>query len=443
MRKWIIVVWLLSLIGVPVYGATDNTAYTTKDLQSSYSIKNYIERNNGGDYRIIIAMSGGGTRAAALAYGVLKALRAETLPRRSHESLLSEVDVISSVSGGSFTAAYYGLYGEKIFSDFEDDFLYYDVDSDLYSILLSPSRWFSSQGRTENAIEYYQDKLFPNATFADLQKADGPLVIINASDLGNSVRFSFLQEFFDPLCSELSNYPIANAVAASSAVPVVFNPVVLENHDTCDTSKNKFLDNDFRGISEITRSTLHGLLGYRGDKKNKKYIHLVDGGITDNLGLLSLYDTSEIAGGHDVIIGKDNRKPSSHYVLISIDATAVPENAINLSTDEPSIGDTVSLMSNIQFLRYNTSTRKLIKEWVEEYVEVAAKQGDKVEPYIININLSEMAILDNKRRKFLNNIPTALTLEKEQVDELILEGYTQLQNHPDFTRFRNDISQAK
>jgi NTE family protein len=61
---------------------------------------------------LILAFSGGGTRAAAFAYGVLEELAATPVvlggrPRR----LLDEVDLISAVSGGSFTAAYYGLYG--------------------------------------------------------------------------------------------------------------------------------------------------------------------------------------------------------------------------------------------------------------------------------------------------------------------------------------------
>ena len=37
--------------------------------------------------------------------------------------VLDEIDAISAVSGGSFTAAYYGVFGEKLFSDYEKVFL--------------------------------------------------------------------------------------------------------------------------------------------------------------------------------------------------------------------------------------------------------------------------------------------------------------------------------
>ncbi len=52
--------------------------------------------------------------------------------------LLDEVDGISSVSGGSFTAAYYGLFGDRIFIDFEEKFLKRDVQSVAYKSGLVP-----------------------------------------------------------------------------------------------------------------------------------------------------------------------------------------------------------------------------------------------------------------------------------------------------------------
>ena len=83
--------------------------------------------------------------------------------------------------------------------------------------------------------------MFHNKTFADMQRQDGPLILINASDLGYGVRFSFIQEYFNLLCSDIESYPVARAVTASSAVPVLFNPVVLENYAGCDQDKLEWL----------------------------------------------------------------------------------------------------------------------------------------------------------------------------------------------------------
>ena len=69
---------------------------------------------------MFVTFSGGGTRAAALSYGVLEELaKTEVVIDGKKRRLLDEVDVMSSVSGGSFTAAYYGLFGDRIFQDFE------------------------------------------------------------------------------------------------------------------------------------------------------------------------------------------------------------------------------------------------------------------------------------------------------------------------------------
>lgn len=75
---------------------------------TNYSIHKTITSHRSNDVTVVLAFSGGGTRAAALAYGVLEALRDTriTLDGES-QRLLDEVDLISSVSGGSFTAAYF------------------------------------------------------------------------------------------------------------------------------------------------------------------------------------------------------------------------------------------------------------------------------------------------------------------------------------------------
>ena len=106
-------------------------------------------------------------------------------------TLLDAISAISSVSGGSFTSAYYGLYGDRLFADFEERFLRRDVEAALLRGLLNPLRWFSSRGRTDMAVAYYQESLFGEATFADLMRKDSPLILINTSDLGSGARFSF------------------------------------------------------------------------------------------------------------------------------------------------------------------------------------------------------------------------------------------------------------
>src|SRR5215471_2955899 len=66
---------------------------------------------------VLLSFSGGGKRSAAFGYGVLKGLRdfPVTVGGRQNR-LLDEIDMMASVSGGTFPAAYYALHRDKIFS---------------------------------------------------------------------------------------------------------------------------------------------------------------------------------------------------------------------------------------------------------------------------------------------------------------------------------------
>jgi len=75
---------------------------------------------------VVCIFSGGGTRAAAFSYGALEKIK-EVHIDEGH-TMLDLADVISSVSGGSFTAAYYALHHEKAFQDFPDRFLYANTE---------------------------------------------------------------------------------------------------------------------------------------------------------------------------------------------------------------------------------------------------------------------------------------------------------------------------
>jgi len=58
-----------------------------------------------------------------------------------------------------------------------------DVEGDLKKSVINLFHCFGRKGRTQRAIEYYQDTLFHNATFADMISPDRPIIVINAVDL--------------------------------------------------------------------------------------------------------------------------------------------------------------------------------------------------------------------------------------------------------------------
>ncbi len=254
---------------------------------------------------VFLAFSGGGTRAAAFAYGALKELsETEIELGGKRRRLVDEVDVISSVSGGSFSAAYYGLYGDRIFRDFEADFLRRDVEGELIARLFWPPNWFrlasGTYGRSDLAAAYYDEILFEGATFRDFLRPTAPALVINATDLATGSRFGFTQLYFDLLCADLKRYPVSRAVAASSAVPVLLSPITLRNYTPqCDYRPPAWLEQALHNPEDPRRrAEARDLLSYE-DPEKRRYVHLVDGGIADNLGLrgafqlVSLQDDTE------------------------------------------------------------------------------------------------------------------------------------------------------
>src|SRR6266550_8876839 len=120
----------------------ENARIEHYDPQSGYRFRNLSHPGNSDSLQVFLAFSGGGTRAAALSYGVLEELaRTQIVWEGQHRRLLDEVDYISAVSGGSFTAAYYALYGDRIFDDFENKFLNQNVQGQLMGRMGSPLYW--------------------------------------------------------------------------------------------------------------------------------------------------------------------------------------------------------------------------------------------------------------------------------------------------------------
>ena len=210
---------------------------------------------------VCLSFSGGGARAGAMAYGVVRAL-AETQLDGGDRSLLDEVDVISAASGGSFPAAYLAAFGPRAFlNDFREEVLFRDLGmASFWRVALCPyqlvricSPWFN---RSEIAEEVYEG-IFGTKTYADLHRQGRPFVVLNATDMVRGSRFEFTQDQFDGLRSSLGRVSLTRALAASSAFPVLLTPVAFRDHTPEDS---------------------------------ERYVHLIDGGIVDNLGLGQLLE---------------------------------------------------------------------------------------------------------------------------------------------------------
>jgi len=434
---WLWLIPLLLLQGCATLYKPQNQSITAIDNAKGYRL---VDSHSGdyGDHLIFLAFSGGGTRAAALSYGVLQELRDTQVDTRGHrDRLLDEVDSISSVSGGSFTAAYYGLFGDKTFSDYEKVFLRQSIEGALIRKLFNPVYWwrslFSGFDRTEMAIEYYNSHIFERKTFADFQLGHGPYIEINATDLGSANRFAFIQAYFDLICSDLSALSVARAVTASSAVPVAFPTVVLKNYSgDCDINQSnlvRFLDKQDAKSLDIRE--LKAQVNSYTNRTAHPYIHLVDGGVADNLGLRALTDRIDTIGS-GFLFNNPGQMPKD-VLVISVNAQVTPEPGIDHSAAEPSVSDTINAFTDVQMSRYDNDTKLLLANKLKDLEKAMQEHGHNVRIY--NAEVTFESIKTQTLKSYFNNLPTSLELSDHEVDMLIGAGRDLLRNEPRFKHF--------
>ena len=354
--------------------------------------------------------------------------------------MLDHVTHISLVSGGSFTSAYYGLYGDKIFDNFENEFLLKDVESHLKWSLFRPIHWFSRKGRTERAVEYYNKILFHDATFVDMMQPGRPMIVINASDLAYGVRFSFIQDYFNLLCSDVREFPVASAVAASSAVPVVFNPVVVENYPGCAEFQPPPQATEMAKHNNELTQLMIGLQSYN-DKEERQFIHFVDGGITDNMGLRAMSDVVTVSGGPAQMFNKMQRKIPSHVVVLSVNASTEKRSDMNKSARQPSMLASMNAMTDVQLHRYNAATVDVVRGDLEAWAVQLSTPEHEVTPYFIEVSFEEVA--QPQLKLFLNKIPTSFSLTAEQVNTLIKSAKDLLRADPEYQQLLKDLAKPK
>src|SRR6201987_1372727 len=338
-----ILAWLLSLGGCATRQVNSPIAHY--DPGTGHQFEKRLQRGEKQDL-VVLAFSGGGSRAASLSYGALEALRRIEIVTKTDRKirLLDEVDVITGVSGGSFTALAYGLYGDKLFDQYEARFLKRNVQGELTARTLNPLNWgalsSTGWGRSELAAQLYDEILFNGATFADLYRANGPAIAVSATELATGSRIVFVPQNFDVMCADLHPIRLSRAAAASSAVPVVLSPITINNYGgSCGYQQPPWL-RAFADLPEPPRPAARALnrlqeLQALDNGVEDPYFHLVDGGISDNLGLRSVLDVLETYEAlHEA--GQPNPLDHIHRIIIFVvNSLSIPSTKWNKSEDSP------------------------------------------------------------------------------------------------------------
>jgi NTE family protein len=422
------------------------------DHDYGYRMKNWQVERGDPEFALVVAMSGGGTRAAAFSYGILEELRRTPVPKPTGTGrLLDEVTLVTGVSGGSFTALAYALYGERLFDEYEKRFLKRDVQGDLVGKVLNPLNWPQITGgsftRSDLAADYYDQILFEGATFGDLRSRGGPFANVAATEVTTGARVTFNQNTFNLLCADLSKVRLARAAAASSAVPGVFAPVGFDNFaGSCGFDLRANVTRVMgAGVAKenIGRTTLrdHELAALQ-DSVAHRYLHLIDGGLSDNVGLRTLLEGLEASLASErfrQVSGFDKLK---RFAVVIVNSLADAENDWGTHEEPPNVVSMLIRATGVPIDRYSYEQVELLRDFVRELRQLRGPDGQPmaVEFYAIDINFG--AITDPEEKRYFRNLPTSFVLSDEQVDRLREMAGRLLRQSPDYQRLLRDLAAA-
>lgn len=404
---------------------------------------------------IVASFSGGGARASALSYGMLRELARTSIVWEGNQMrLIDELNIINALSGGSFTAAYYALYGDRIFHDFEYRFLRKDWESELRSrILQSPSNWIRMLspyfGRAHIFSELLDEALFDGHTFGDLvAHRRRPLIFIHASDMATLSRFEFNQRQFDLICSDLNQLPLSVATASSSALPLILSPITMKNYaGQCGFHPPaRYTEENPTSLGRQRANELQSYL----DAEKRPYVHLLDGGLSDNIGMRSVLETTALVGGLEHKFHLLEVKKIRKLVYLIVSAETTPDVSQYTLNDIPGLYQVSRALIDIPINRYSSDTVELMSQAVTQWraqLRQRPQTGESVfapdaDIYFINARLTELA--DPEEAARLMKIPTNLSLTDAELDHLLLAASRLLRNDKEFQRLMRDLeSDAK
>lgn len=414
------------------------------------------------DLFIGLAFSGGGTRASSFSYGLLKALQEATRSSDNPDGLLRHVRLVSGVSGGSVTAAYFGLHGPAGMDVYRDKYLVQNAEKYMNTAAWNPvtlAKGLSGgvNGRKTFA-RYLDESILGGATFRDLWKRGYATTWLNASDVANSTPFVFTQETFDALCSNLADLPVSEAVAASAAFPLVFAPIVLEAHQNdCDYSEPDWLTAARYNPEATSAMKAYGgaLETYR-DPDKVRFVKLLDGAVTDNFGTTGLSVARAKAQTPYGPMTEEQAVKVSRMLFLVANAGVQKDFKWSQKPGGPGglqLGLAIVNSSMFSATRLGYDVLRLtLDQYSEGLIEwrcsLPASRVRQLRGTLAGWDCKDLKLfvgevsfdlLDPDRRTELDTVPTRLRLETEQVDAVIAAGLDATRLNPDFNGFLRAI----
>ncbi|MBX3347729.1 MAG: patatin-like phospholipase family protein [Nitrospira sp.] len=444
---WLSLACAMLLLGCEYVRPTMNAPLAHWDPAYGYRSTNLPPSKTGSSDSLFIvaSFSGGGARASALSYGVLQELARTPITWEGRQKrLVDELNIINAVSGG-FTAVYYALYGNRIFRDFETFTSPKDWESELRSrIFRSPSNRFDSGLVFRSGAYSLSCWTKPCSTAipsAIPNRRQRPIINLHASDMASSRASSstngnstFVRTQPTPLVGRYRLHDTA-------LVEPYFDDELCRPM-RISTSGSLIMEERPTAWGRQRARELRSYL----DTKQRPYIHLLDGGLSDNIGMRSVLETTALFGDLESTFQMLGAKNIRKLVYVMVSAETAPDITQYQLNDIPGLMRVSRALIDIPINRYSTDTLQLMNHAIQQWRLQLRQRPDNLpsifapdaDIYFINASLTE--ITDPEEEARLMNIATNLALTNEEVDHLLQAGSRLLQDNPEFQRLIRDLA---
>ena len=352
-------------------------------------------------------------------------------------------------------AAYYGLKKRAALADFKQRFLLRNAEESLQTNLNLLSLAKGLQGGINDPTQFprwLDDNLYEGATFKTLLYQRRPYIWINASDIYDRTPFVFGPVLFGALCSDLANYPVSVAVAASAAVPVVFAPVVIQGYPGgCPVPLPHWVHRvrSNPNAPPLLRNFANAM--YRYHSGEVRYVKLLDGGIVDNYGLAG-FTIARLAS--DTPYGPlqpEEGVKLRRMLFLVVDAGRAPSGAWSQTVEGPSGANLITATSDTatesgavgsysSFQDTMNNWQAALIDWrcrlsAAERHRYGAPPGWNCRDVKISVGRIAFDQLDPQRAAALNAVETSFKLPPDQVDMVIAAGHDALKSSSVFRSF--------
>lgn len=295
-----------------------------------------------------------------------------------------------------------------------------------------------SAGRSELAAEFYDEILFEGATYADLLDKDGPVAIATGTDISTGSRIAFYQSDFDLICSDISKMRLSRAAASSSAVPIVLSALTYNNYGgSCGYQYPAWVAQVAKteGRARPSARAFQRYLEMESfqNSEDRPYLHIVDGGVSDNIGVRSIIETIEELGVSAEFRGEVGFGVVQDIVLLVVNSHASPSINWDRYESPPGLVSQILQSTGVPIDRYSFETVESLKdraEIIERRRELqvtrlrldgASEAAAEARVPKISLEIVDVAfdsIRDPEERAFFMNLPTTFSLPAEGIDRL-------------------------